>query len=640
MTERRDLYDVLGVPRDATAAQIKKAFRKLAMQWHPDRNPGDKIAEARFKKIAEAYEILSDPEQRRAYDEYGFGARDLGAAKQRREGFNFEDILAALVWRVADKLVSIARKEAELFHDPDLEPYARCRIGGHRETHHVQSRAFELWLRGRYFDMERKSVSVNSMAEARCTITMFAIRGAEIPVHCRIAEHAGAIYIDLGDKNWSAVEVTAAGWRVINEPPVRFVRSKSMRPLPAPKRGGSIEMLRKFVNVGPRDEESGADDFVLVVAYALAAVRPNSNYPVLVLTGEQGSGKTSLVRILGSLIDPRSPQLRTTPYDERDLIVAARHAHFLAFDNISRLPDALSDAICRLSTGGGHGERTLFTNIEETVFEGRRPVAMNGIADVAVRPDLVDRALMLPLVAIGPDSRRDEKNLEKEFSAAAPDIFGALLDGLSAGLRNLADVTIVDKPRMVDFCQWAAACSQAFWPAGRFLRAYEQNIASANEVVIEASPVADAVRHFMANREFWKGTAGALLALLTPLVSDALARERSWPKDATRLSGKLRRVAPPLRKIGFHVDFTREGHDRERHIIITKRNFASAASAETKKSEKQGNGKGLGADANADGMRTQTRFADANPDPPRAQTEPADANAGDADGMQTQSVLS
>jgi hypothetical protein len=402
-----------------------------------------------------------------------------------------------------------------------------------------------------------------------------------------------------------------------------------MRALPLPVKGGSIESLRKFVNVRPRDEESGADEFVLLVAYALAALRPNCNYPVLVLTGEHGSGKTSLVRLLGSLIDPRSPMQRTMPRDERDLIVAARHAHLICFDNISGLSDDMSDAISRLSTGGGHGERRLYTNEEESTFEGRRPVCLNGIEDVATRPDLVDRALMLLLVALAPDSRRDEKVLEQEFTAEAPAIFGALLDGLVSGLQNLTSVEIADPPRMVDLALWAEACSLAYCPAGTFMQAYRQNIAAANEVVIEASAVGDAVRHFMVGRQTWKGTASQLLTLLTPVVSEALARERSWPKSARALAGKLRRAAPPLRKIGIHVDFVREGHDRERLITIATRskgedNFASASSAEPRKPEKPNNGNGLGADANADGMRTQTANADAN-----------DERGRKADGMRT-----
>jgi len=616
--ERRCPYEVLGVKRTATFDEIKKAFRNLVKEWHPDHNPNKEQCTERLIEINEAYEILKDPEQRAAYDKYGFSARGLGTAKEHRKGgFSIEDLIA-MFESVADTLVRIARDEAELFHDQNDEPYARASVKGHRETYHVRSRSFSLWLRQRYFEKRKKSANANSMTQALETITMIAVcEGPEITVHMRTAEQGGAIYIDLGDKDWRAIKVTAAGWDVVTDPPVRFLRSSSMRALPTPTRGGSIEHLRKFVNVRPRDEASGADELVLLVAYALAALRPNSNYPVLVLSGEQGSGKTSLVRMLGSLIDARSPQLRSTPTDERDLIVAARHAHFIAFDNISGLSNELSDAICRLSTGGGHGERELYTNRDESTFEGKRPVCLNGIEDVAAKPDLVDRALMIVLTAIAPAGRRDEKDLDRAFAEEAPAVFGALLDGLVAGLLNLTSVVIEDRPRMVDFALWAEACTQAWWPAGTFMRAYRENVAVANEVVLEASTVGDAVRRFMAGRARWEGTASALLEALTPMVAEAIARERSWPKNARALSGKLRRAAPPLRKVGIDVAFERQGHQHERRIIITARsmdvgNFASAPSAAVEKSENPPGDRGLGADANADTAQTQTPGADAS----------------------------
>jgi molecular chaperone DnaJ len=83
---KRDYYEVLGVPRDADAETIKKAYRKLALQYHPDRNPGDKTAEEKFKELAEAYEVLSDPQKRAAYDEYGHAAFDPRARAARATG--------------------------------------------------------------------------------------------------------------------------------------------------------------------------------------------------------------------------------------------------------------------------------------------------------------------------------------------------------------------------------------------------------------------------------------------------------------------------------------------------------------------------------------------------------------------------
>jgi hypothetical protein len=170
---------------------------------------------------------------------------------------------------------------------------------------------------------------------------------------------------------------------------------------------------------------------------------------------------------------------------------------------------------------------------------------------------------MLAMEPIAETARRDEKELDCELARAAPKILAALLDGVAAGLRNLATVKIADKPRMADFALWAEACTCAYWPEGTFLRAYRENIASAVELVLEANAVGNAVRAFMAGRQAsWEGTASELLPLLTALIPENAAREREWPKRADALSGKLRRVAPALRRTGLHIAFSRTGQTR------------------------------------------------------------------------------
>ena len=125
------------------------------------------------------------------------------------------------------------------------------------------------------------------------------------------------------------MEIDSSGWRVIDDPPVRFRRAAGMQPLPIPVPGGSIDRLRFFVNV-----QSEAD-FVLVVAWALAVLRNRGPYPVLVLVGEQGSAKSTFSAILRRLLDPNTAPLRALPREDRDLFIAASNGHVLVFDNVS-----------------------------------------------------------------------------------------------------------------------------------------------------------------------------------------------------------------------------------------------------------------------------------------------------------------
>src|SRR5262245_44905566 len=279
-----------------------------------------------------------------------------------------------------------------LFHSATGTAFADILVDSHRETWPIRSKRFRAFLRRCHY---RATGEAASAAEIRSALDLLEARaqfdGPQRPVHVRVAEQVGHIYLDLADEHWRAVEIGPDGWRVIASPPVRFRRPAGMLPLPVPERGGSIETLQSFLNLASRD------DFVLLVAWVLAALRSGGPYPLLAISGEQGSAKTVLSKLLKALIDPNAAPVRALSREERELMIGANNGHLLAFDNLSGLPHWLSDALCRLATGGSFAVRQLYTDDEEVLFEAARPILLNGIEEVVSRPDLGDRAIFLTL---------------------------------------------------------------------------------------------------------------------------------------------------------------------------------------------------------------------------------------------------
>ena len=457
--------------------------------------------------------------------------------------------------------------QAELWHTPDGDAYATIAVDEHRENWPVRSRGFKRWLARRYYETVGAACNSQATADALTAIEGEAIyNGPEHAIYTRLAQREDNIYLDLCNGTWQTVEITAAGWNVVDDPPVRFKRAKAMMALPYPVAGGAIAELRELVNVTP-------EDWPLVVAWLLAALRPTGPYPVLCVHGEQGSAKSTTARVLRALVDPNTAPLRCEPREPRDLMIQANNGWIIALDNLSRLPTWLSDAICRLSTGGGFSTRTLYENDEETIFDAMRPTVMTGIEELAVRGDLLDRALLVNLPTIPDDRRRHERDFWADFERRQPKLLGAMLTAVSTALANMPQTHLDRLPRMADFALWTTAAEPALeMVTGTFMAAYTGNRAAGNELAIEASPVGKAVVEMMVGTSWWENTPSALLEELEQAAGEKTTRLKVWPKTARGLSGILKRLAPNLRALGIDVDSGHRGRGREkRNTIIIRR---------------------------------------------------------------------
>lgn len=545
--------------------------------WKSDHNPGITSAVAAASEVGGLVAIPKFGDDR-ADDDTDFNdmmraagteavKQDIDAARVPTpdNGHSGNEATTKKRGKQADVLIAIAVDETDPFHSPDGIGYADVLVNDHRETWPIKSKGFRRWLARRYYEETESAPNSEAMSSALNVIEALAqYDGPTREVYMRVTQVGGKIYLDLADDDWQVIEIDSNDWRVANDPPVRFRRRPGMLALPMPVRGGKVYDLRPYVNV------STDLDFCLVISFLLSALRGRGPYPMLALLGEAGVAKSTLLRIVKALVDPNKADLRSPPRENRDLFIAANNSYVIAFDNLSALPDWLSDTLCRLATGGGFATRELYTDEEEKLFDAMRPVSLNAIENVVVRGDLADRSIFLMLATIPDDRRRPEEEFWAAFESDRPGILGALLDVIVHGLRVLPHTTLPGYPRMADFAKWGTACEGALWQPGTFARAYGANRAKATADVIEADLIADAIASLIQNKGNWKGETGPLLTLLNSHVSEDKRNDKHWPKAGNALSGKLTRAASSLRKIGIEIKPDRDPKTNRRIWVIGK----------------------------------------------------------------------
>ncbi len=472
-----------------------------------------------------------------------------------------------------DVLLRLA-STARVHRSPDGRLHARVKVGDRQTTYGLKTSAgLQDWLTDAYFATCGQPPSewavrrVIGFLKARARFD-----GGMPSVSIRVGQLDGAdpfYCVDLGDPSGQAVRIGREGWGLVEKPGIHFWRPDGLLPLPTPQTGGSLDLLRPYVNLSDAD-------FRLLIAWLTAALRPVGPYPILVLYGEQGSAKSTLARILRLLVDPQACPLLAEPRSTRDLMVTAVNGWLLAYDNISSISNDLSDSFCRLVSGAGYADRKLFSNDELSVINvHQRPMILNGIEEFIVRGDLIDRCIFIHLPPIAPACRRAEDEFWKAFHADYPRILASVYDAVAGGLRELPSVSLPELPRMADYAKWGEAVGRGLgWAADTFTSAYSANRQQATGSALDDSPVAVALFE-MGPRlvKFWGGPE-ALLRELTYFVdgkdnaiakhlSPAAARKRRtatsarWPKDTRQFSRELRRVLPLLRQHGITAEFNR-----------------------------------------------------------------------------------
>lgn len=439
------------------------------------------------------------------------------------------------------------------FHDAYDACFAEINFDTHKELHEINSKRFKSLINKIIYQIDKRALGKPAQDDIINTLAAKALYdGARIDVKYRVNSSANGLALDLCNNKWEYIKITKDGWNVTAIDTQLFCRSAEMNSLPHPNKTGDIDLLWNYLNI------KNDDDKKLVISWLVSVCFSDISYAHMVLNGGQGCAKSSATMVLKSIVDPHQCLLRSLPSSEQDLFIHAKNNHILTYDNVSGFNQKISDAFCKLSTGGAYSKRALYTDNEESIINAQCPVILNGISDFVTKQDLIDRSIILELQTISSPDRKPEREFWDSFKSEHPKILAGLLDCVSGALAKLEDVKQEKHqlPRMTDFAQIGIALERHLkWPEGSFLTAYNNNKHASMVAGLETEPVALALQSLMNRDKRFTGTPTGLLKELTENHMDDFTGRYSqkWPKAAHTLTGIIKRLAPALRSIGIGV---------------------------------------------------------------------------------------
>jgi hypothetical protein len=500
--------------------------------------------------------------------------------------------------KVGDQLVELALNNIKgLFKDQYNCHFAHAHIVDHYEIIAIESDKFKRYLTKLYYDRNDKQVVKPDVVKnaVQLLAAKAEFEGATIPLELRVAwNRDGTIvyYYDLTNDKWEVVRITitAAGleestmtsggaWVVEKPSFCVFKRHKNHQPQVFPERSYPADIFDRFINLM---NVKDADSKLLLKCYIISLFIPEIPKAILMLHGEQGSAKSTLQELIKMLVDPSTARTLAFPRDINELIQKLSHNYISYFDNISHIPDWISDQLCRGVTGSGFSKRQLWTDDDDVIYNFKRCIGFNGINLAATKADLLDRGLIIQLDYLPKGKRKKLKDIWYEFEQLRPQLLGYIFDILAKVLnmikttpagRDLVD-GITELPRMADFAEIAEVISRCMgYKENEFLNAYKRNIGLQTEQIVEGNYVANAVVYFMADKDEWTGTATELLDELEHVAETLKIKtknDKAWPAAPNQLTRRLNEVQTNLRQAGIEIEKDRDAQTKARLVKLCK----------------------------------------------------------------------
>lgn len=435
-------------------------------------------------------------------------------------------------------------------------------ITGHTAFVPVESVLFRAFLSHRYRELTnslRRPRDLYDYLAAKVDDVLYE-QPSRVHIHRRVAGTlVSDIYYFLANDSWEAVRVTTKEWKVGHSKKVKFLKATADKAQVTPVGGGNLlDLLRPFINL-PKD------DFILFITFLVQGFSRSSSHYAAIVSSNKGTGKSTLTKMIRSIIDPSESETPLTPTSEDNLKVLLSNTYLACFDNTASMSAKFSDILCAAITGTKEAKRKLYSDCDQIILNLHNLVIINGIDIVPHRSDLADRSLLFELRPIKKENRRTDADIWSSFEAKKPQIIGAIFDTLVKAMNILPTLTFDELERMADaYAEMTAIAIALGVSQSEFQRIFAQNKAKLQDAYNENNQFVETVIAYMKAR-------GKVDMAADDLHNDMLRScdyYKGFPESGSALSRKLNLEKDALAAAGYDFDKRRVGDHN--HLIISR----------------------------------------------------------------------
>jgi hypothetical protein len=456
-------------------------------------------------------------------------------------------------------------KKIVISQNNSSEVYAIIENNGHIETLNLSSRRAIQWLVYNYHN-ENKTAKIHGDEFYKNVLTTIVataqMNGTKKEnVYTRVALIDGTLYYDLVSSDWKSIRVTPDKVEIVdldeNSPIFRRAQCSYEQTMPKFEGGDHLSKLSELLCITKEDTQ-------VFQVHLIALLLESIPVPVMVFGGEAGSLKTTATTTVKRIIDPNGfkKEDNSTSMASRndDLVLQLYNRYVIAFDNVTKITQEVSDILCRAITGSSNVRRELYSNMEETILSFTRKIVLNGIVPTLDYPDLQERIISYDRKSLGKDERLTEDEFEKRLGEIMPYILGQIFQAIQKAMKIYDEIKKETRPktRLADFEIWGESISRALeYEPNSFVQRYSEKLTSGSVGMQDSYPIVTVIENLMKDRTEYEDTAARCFKTLTDKAREAgiyiESRYVRFPKAPNQLVNDLVTIAPVLKKLGITI---------------------------------------------------------------------------------------